>query len=98
MMHSEISRHSKIWPLISNGETQILDQFAKTEKVYRYSLIAELDDFKEALEIGKDIFSQTLNKLNKSSARWDDFTGFYIENFEGKMVSHNGMQILIRLG
>ena len=37
------------------------------EKVYRYSLIAELDDFKEALEIGKDIFSQTLNKLNKST-------------------------------
>ena len=51
----------------NNGESQILDQFAKTEKVYRYSLIAELDDFKEALEIGKDIFSQTLNKLNKST-------------------------------
>ena len=51
----------------NNGETQILDQFATTEKVYRYSLIAELDDIKEALEIGKDIFSQTLNKLNKST-------------------------------
>jgi len=51
----------------NEGQTQILDQFATTEKVYRYSLIAELDDFKEALEIGKDIFSQTLNKLNKST-------------------------------
>ena len=46
----------------------------------------------------KGLGDSVLNKLSKSSARWDDFTAFYIENLEKKMVSHNGMQILIRLG
>ena len=48
-------------------EHEFTDMYAKTEPVNRYSIIAELDDFKECLEIGKDVFSQTLNKVNKST-------------------------------
>ena len=57
---------------------------------------------KEEIRVGlknvKGLGDSVLNKLNKSSGRWDDFTAFYIENLEKKMVSHNGMQILIWLG
>jgi len=48
-------------------ENKIIDAFGKTEPSYKYVIIADLDDFKECLETGKDIFSQTLNKVNNSA-------------------------------
>lgn len=48
-------------------ETGFVDSFGKTEPVYRYHIIADLSDLKEALEIGIDVFSQTLNKINSST-------------------------------
>ncbi len=51
------------------GKTMIKDSFGKTEKTYSYTVIAELDDFKEALEIGKDTITQTLNKLDEKSIK-----------------------------
>ena len=48
-------------------ETGFTDSFGKTEPVYRFHLIADLSDLKEALEIGIDVFSQTLNKINSST-------------------------------
>ena len=50
--------------VIEHGFT---DNYANTESVYKYYIIADLSDFKECLEIGKDIFSQTLNKVNNSA-------------------------------
>ena len=41
---------------------------------------------KEEIRVGlknvKGLGDSVLNKLNKSSGRWDDFTAFYIENLE----------------
>ena len=50
--------------VIEHGFT---DLYANTEKVYKYYIIADLSDFRECLEIGKDVFSQTLNKVNNST-------------------------------
>jgi len=51
----------------NKGENVFQDQFGKTEKHYRYSLIADIEDFREALQIGKNIFSLTLNKVNQDT-------------------------------
>ena len=59
--------HHKNRKTIRVIENEFTDMYAKTEPVNRYSIIAELDDFKECLEIGKDVFSQTLNKVNNSA-------------------------------
>ena len=57
---------------------------------------------KEEIKVGlknvKGLGDSVLNKLHTSSLGWKDFTAFYIENLEGKMIPHNGMQNLIRLG
>jgi len=59
--------HQKNRKTIRVIENEFTDMYSKTKPVYRYYIIAELDDFKECLEIGKDVFSQTLNKVNNSA-------------------------------
>ena len=59
--------HQKRRKKIRVIENKIIDTFGKTEPSYKFVIIADLDDFKECLEIGKDIFSQTLNKVNNST-------------------------------
>jgi len=59
--------HQKNRKKIRVIETGFTDQYATTEPVYKYHIIAELSDFKECIEIGKDVFSQTLNKVNNST-------------------------------
>jgi len=59
--------HQKRRKKIRVTENKIIDAFGKTEPSYKFVIIADLDDFKECLEIGKDIFSQTLNKVNNST-------------------------------
>ena len=51
----------------NKGKTLFKDQYGKSEKVYTYTVIAELDDFKEALEIAN--LQQTLNKLDEKSIK-----------------------------
>lgn len=50
--------------VIEHGFT---DNYANTEPVYKYYIIADLSDFQECIDIGKDVFSQTLNKVNNST-------------------------------
>ena len=59
--------HQKRRKKIRVIENKIIDAFGKTEPSYKFVIIADLDDFKECLEIGKDVFSQTLNKVNNST-------------------------------
>ena len=59
--------HQKRRKKIRVIENKIIDTFGKTEPSYKFVIIADLDDFKECLEIGKDVFSQTLNKVNNST-------------------------------
>ena len=63
--------HSVIRKRIRDTEGKIMpsDQFGNTEKTFSYTVIAELDDFKEALEIGKDTITQTLNKLGEKTIK-----------------------------
>lgn len=51
----------------NHGKDYLVDNYGSTEKRYTYALIADPDDFKEAIEIGGETIKQTLNKLNKSS-------------------------------
>jgi len=54
------------------------------EPLNRYYLIAEPDDFKEALKIGGEAIEQTLNKMNQSSkAVYDIFVELYKEEPDG---------------
>ena len=50
--------------VIEHGFT---DVYGNTEPVYKYHIIADLSDFQECIAIGKDVFSQTLNKVNNST-------------------------------
>ena len=59
--------HQKDRKKIKVIEHGFTDQYAGTEPVYRYYIIADLSDFKECIDIGKDVFSQTLNKVNNST-------------------------------
>jgi len=54
------------------------------EPLNRYYLIAEPDDFKEALKIGGEAIEQTLNKMNQSSKGvYDIFVELYKEEPDG---------------
>jgi len=54
------------------------------EPLNRYYLIAEPDDFREALKIGGEAIEQTLNKMNQSSkAVYDIFVELYKEEPDG---------------
>jgi len=56
----------------------------KAEPLNRYYLIAEPDDFKEALKIGGEAIEQTLNKMNQSSKSvYDIFVELYKEEPDG---------------
>ena len=44
------------------------DQYELQEE-FRYHLIADVEDFQEALKIGKDVIKQTMNKVNSTTIR-----------------------------
>ncbi|MDA1347200.1 MAG: DNA primase [Crenarchaeota archaeon] len=51
----------------NNGKNIIKDQYGNTEKTYSYSIISDIADFNEALEIGQQAIKQTMNKVNEST-------------------------------
>lgn len=53
----------------NDGENFIVDSFGSTENRYKYTIVAEVDDFKEALEIAGTTISQTINKVNETSMK-----------------------------
>ena len=59
--------HQKNRKKIRVKEHGFTDTYGNTEPVYKHHIIADLSDFKECIAIGKDVFSQTLNKVNNST-------------------------------
>lgn len=53
----------------NEGSDFIVGPFAETEKRLKYSIMAEPEDFKEALEIAGSAIKQTLNKVNETSMK-----------------------------
>jgi hypothetical protein len=53
----------------SEGENFVVGPFGETEKRYKYTIIADPEDFKEALEIAGTTISQTINKVNETSMK-----------------------------
>lgn len=51
----------------NNGIDFLVGSFGETEKRSQYTIIAEPEDFKEALEIAGSAIKQTLNKVNEVS-------------------------------
>jgi len=51
----------------NKGADFLVDQWGKTEKRFMYSIIADPEDFREALEIAGSAIKQTLNKINEAS-------------------------------
>lgn len=51
----------------NDGENFIVGPFGETENKYKYTIVAEPEDFKEALEIAGTTISQTINKVNETS-------------------------------
>ena len=51
----------------NKGKNIIKDQFANSEKTYSYSIISDMADFNEALEIGQQAIKQTMNKVNQAT-------------------------------
>ena len=62
---SFIHYRNRIHIIDNQGKTKPLDQFGNTEKVYSYSIISDIADFNEALEIGQQAIKQTMNKVNE---------------------------------
>jgi hypothetical protein len=63
------------------GSNFIIGTFGETEKRFKYSIIAEPDDFREALEIAGSAIKQTLNKVNETSM---NLYGKILEMYDGK--------------
>ena len=60
------------------GENFIVGSFAETEKRFTYSLLAEPEDFVEALNIAGSAIKQTINKVNETSMKlYGQIIGLY---------------------
>ena len=72
---------------ISEVVTVAKDSF-ETQQEYHYHLIADIEDFEEALKIGKDVIKQTLNKVNSQT-----ITIITIVKQLDNLSDHNGCEI-----
>ena len=77
-------------PTVSLGD---INTFAKDFSVTK-------EDIKVGLKNIKGFGNNVLNKIesNRPIGGWLDFTEFYVDNIELKMVPHNGLKTLIELG
>ena len=77
-------------PVVSLGDINTFSkQFSVTE-----------DSVKIGLKNIKGLGDSVLNKIekNRPSSGWIDFTEFFKDNLELKMIPHNGLKVLIQLG
>jgi len=77
-------------PVVSLGD---INTFSKDFSVTKDSITIGLKNI-------KGLGDSVLNKIqtNKPSGGWLDFTEFYRDNLEFKMIPHNGLKLLIQLG
>jgi DNA polymerase-3 subunit alpha len=103
MLNSHTGQHEEIALGLTMGR-KLLDNPAVT--------LGNINDFskdfsvtKDSIKIGlkniKGLGDSVLNKMAKGSpgpGGWLDFTEFYKDNIELKMISHNALKVLIQLG
>ena len=102
MLNSHTGQHEEIAlgltmgrKLLDNPQVSLgnINNFSKDFHVTK-------EDIKVGLKNIKGVGDSVLNKIIKHqpSGGWLDFTEFYTDNLEFKMIPHNGLKVLIELG
>ena len=103
MLNSHTGQHEEIALGLSMGRKLLDNPTVSLGDINTFS--KDFSVTKENIKIGlkniKGLGDSVLNKIEKgrpSHSGWIDFTEFYRDNLELKMISHNAMQVLIQLG
>ena len=103
MLNSHTGQHEEIALGLSMGRKLLDNPTVSLGDINTFS--KDFSVTKENIKIGlkniKGLGDSVLNKIEKgrpSHGGWIDFTEFYRDNLELKMISHNAMQVLIQLG
>ena len=73
----------------------IINNFSKSFKVTKEEIKVGLKNVKG---LGDNVLNKLWNRGTDLFPGWKTFTDFYVDNLESKMIPHNHMQTLIRLG
>jgi len=72
-----------------------INNFSKNFKVTKEEIKVGLKNVKG---LGDSVLNKLWNRGTDLFSGWETFTDFYVDNLERKMIPHNHMQTLIRLG
>ena len=103
MLNSHTGQHEEIALGLSMGRKLLDNPTVSLGDINTFSKDFSVteDSIKVGLKNIKGLGDSVLNKIEKgrpSHSGWIDFTEFYRDNLELKMISHNAMQVLIQLG
>ena len=102
MLNDHLGEHEEIALGLTMGRRLLGDPVVSLGDINTFSKDFSVN--KENITIGvkniKGLGDSVLNKIekNRPNSGWLDFTEFYTDNIEFKMIPHNAMQILIKLG
>ena len=103
MLNSHTGQHEEIALGLSMGRKLLDNPSVSLGDINTFSKDFSVteDSIKIGLKNIKGLGDSVLNKIEKgrpSYSGWIDFTEFYRDNLELKMIPHNAMQVLIQLG
>ena len=102
MLNSHVGEHEEIALGLSMGRKLLDNPVVSLGDINTFSkdFFVTKEDIKVGLKNIKGFGNNVLNKIEKNlpTGGWLDFTEFYKDNLEFKMVPHNGTKILIELG
>ena len=102
MLNSHVGEHEEIALGLSMGRKLLDNPVVSLGDINTFSkdFFVTKEDIKVGLKNIKGFGNNVLNKIEKNlpTGGWLDFTEFYKDNLELKMVPHNGTKILIELG
>ena len=103
MLNSHTGQHEEIALGLSMGRKLLDNPTVSLGDINTFSKDFSVteDSIKVGLKNIKGLGDSVLNKIEKGRpphSGWIDFTEFYRDNLELKMISHNAMQVLIQLG
>ena len=102
MLNSHTGQHEEIALGLTMGRKLLNNPVVSLGDINTFS--KDFSVTEENINIGlkniKGLGDSVLNKIQKGKPQggWVDFTEFYNDNLEWKMIPHNGMQVLIQLG
>ena len=102
MLNNHVGEHEEIALGLSMGRKLLDNPVVSLGDINTFSkdFFVTKEDIKVGLKNIKGFGNNVLNKIekNRPTGGWLDFTEFYKDNLELKMVPHNGTKILIELG